>query len=202
MGRRSRRGLAVLLLAAALAACSRSAEPTATAVQPPSPSLSRAAEPTLWLCRPGTARNPCEGNLTTTVVAPNGARRTRPFRPAADPRIDCFYAYPTVSRATTTNAPLASAPEIVSTTRAQAALFASVCRLYVPVYRQITTRGLTSGGFINPTARSLALQSFTDAWHDYLAHDNHGRGVVLIGHSQGAIVLAQLIATEIDRDPA
>ena len=39
------------------------------------------------------------------------------------------------------------------------------------------------------------------AWRDYLAHDNHGRGVVLIGHSQGAYVLKHLVTTTIDRSP-
>ena len=41
-----------------------------------------------------------------------------------------------------------------------------------------------------------------DAWRAYLAHDNHGRGVVLIGHSQGSILLTRLIAEEIDGKPA
>ena len=41
-----------------------------------------------------------------------------------------------------------------------------------------------------------------DAWNYYLAHDNHGRGVVLIGHSQGSGVLTELIAKEIDGKPA
>ncbi len=40
------------------------------------------------------------------------------------------------------------------------------------------------------------------AWRDYLAHDNHGRGVVLIGHSQGAYILKHLVKTVIDRSPA
>ncbi len=29
------------------------------------------------------------------------------------------------------------------------------------------------------------------AWNDYLARDNKGRGVVLIGHSQGSLILTQ-----------
>jgi hypothetical protein len=37
-----------------------------------------------------------------------------------------------------------------------------------------------------------------DAWRHYMAHDNGGRGVVLIGHSQGASLLTELIASEID----
>ncbi len=40
------------------------------------------------------------------------------------------------------------------------------------------------------------------AFADYLRHDNHGRGFVLIGHSQGAFVLRELIAKDVDRKPA
>jgi hypothetical protein len=40
------------------------------------------------------------------------------------------------------------------------------------------------------------------AWAFYLAHDNHGRGVVLVGHSQGTILLQRLIAERIDGTPA
>jgi hypothetical protein len=35
-----------------------------------------------------------------------------------------------------------------------------------------------------------------------MAHDNHGRGVVLVGHSQGTILLQKLIAGEIDKTDA
>lgn len=41
-----------------------------------------------------------------------------------------------------------------------------------------------------------------DAWRAYLQQENHGRGVVLIGHSQGAGILVQLIKNEIDGKPA
>jgi hypothetical protein len=40
-----------------------------------------------------------------------------------------------------------------------------------------------------------------DAWNYYLEHDNQGRGFVLIGHSQGSFVLAELIRKEIDGKP-
>ena len=40
-----------------------------------------------------------------------------------------------------------------------------------------------------------------DAWQHYLKNDNQGRGVVLIGHSQGAFILQALIANEIDGKP-
>ena len=156
----------------------------------------------MWLCRPGMPDNPCLGHLTTTVVAPDGTRTREPFRAASDPGFDCFYVYPTVSTATTRNAPRRVAPEIVRVVRAQAALFQRVCRLYAPIYRQVTLPGLFSGGFSDPQARALAQQDVVDAFHDYLVHDNDGRPFLLLGHSQGASSLTSLVQSEIDGDPA
>jgi pimeloyl-ACP methyl ester carboxylesterase len=50
-------------------------------------------------------------------------------------------------------------------------------------------------------ARALAYGDVLSAWQDYLAHYNDGRGVVLIGHSQGTGMLTQLITSEIDPNP-
>jgi hypothetical protein len=49
--------------------------------------------------------------------------------------------------------------------------------------------------------RALGYNDVVDAWKYYLEHDNQGRGVVLIGHSQGSGVLTQLIKNEIDGKP-
>ncbi len=49
--------------------------------------------------------------------------------------------------------------------------------------------------------RARAYQDVRDAWRDYLRNYNHGRGVVLIGHSQGSFVLRELVAKEIDSKP-
>jgi hypothetical protein len=69
------------------------------------------------------------------------------------------------------------------------------------MYRQITVKGLTAG------ARTLAAEvtayaGVQAAWQDYLAHDNHGRGVILIGHSQGAGMLIGLLRRQVDDVPA
>jgi hypothetical protein len=47
-----------------------------------------------------------------------------------------------------------------------------------------------------------AYAGVLSAWHEYLAKYNHGRGVVLIGHSQGAGLLIHLMRQEIDPSPA
>jgi hypothetical protein len=49
---------------------------------------------------------------------------------------------------------------------------------------------------------ALGYSDVRDAWNYYLRHDNRGRGVVLVGHSQGAGVLTSLLAQEIEGKPA
>jgi hypothetical protein len=49
--------------------------------------------------------------------------------------------------------------------------------------------------------RELGYNDVKAAWDYYLENDNKGRGVVLIGHSQGSGVLTQLIRQEIDGQP-
>ena len=45
-----------------------------------------------------------------------------------------------------------------------------------------------------PPRLTIGYDDVVDAWNYYLAHENHGRGVVLVGHSQGSGVLTGLIA--------
>ena len=54
---------------------------------------------------------------------------------------------------------------------------------------------------IRPQSAAIVYLGVLQAWNDYLAHDNKGRGVVLIGHSQGASLLIALIKREIDPSP-
>ena len=158
--------------------------------------------PTVWLCRPGMPDNPCQGGLDATMIGPGGERVPEPFLPAADPGVDCFYVYPTVSGSSQDNAPLEVTAAEVRAVRAQAARFAESCRLFAPVYRQITRKGLVSGALADAGARDLAYADVLSAFNDYLNTDGSGRPVVLIGHSQGANTLVRLIQEQVDGDPA
>jgi len=159
--------------------------------------------PDNWLCRPGRDGDACTQDLDATVIAADGKRTLEKFVPAADPKFDCFYVYPTVSLDTTPNSDMNPGPEELRVVQFQAQRFRAQCRVFAPIYRQVTLvalRALMTGG--TPAIdRAMAYNDVKAAWDDYLAHDNHGRGVVLIGHSQGSLVLTQLIAREIDGKP-
>lgn len=85
----------------------------------------------------------------------------------------------------------------------QFARFASVCRTFAPIYRQVTLTTLRArlNGAKVDWNEERGYRDIRDAWRDYLAHDNRGRPFVLVGHSQGANVLKRLIAEEIDGKP-
>jgi len=157
---------------------------------------------TVWLCRPGLADDPCISNLAATILRRSGLGRVERATPAAKPPVDCFYVYPTISAERTVNANRRIGLRERAVATAQASRFSQVCRVFAPVYRQITLAALAHPQRITLADALLAYGDVERAFDDYLAHDNDGRGFVLIGHSQGAIVLTRLLARRIDPDPA
>jgi hypothetical protein len=155
-----------------------------------------------WLCLPGSADS-CSTPLPTTALNPNGYGSTGQSTIAKDPPLDCFYVYPTVSRDPGMNSDLNVAEE-KGAVLTQFTRFAGVCRTFAPIYRQMTLATVTAystGGDIRAAA-ALAYQDVAASWHNYLATKNNGRPFVLIGHSQGSLLLQQLIAREIETNPA
>jgi len=163
------------------------------------------ADPARWLCRPDVADDVCDGDLDTTVIAADGSREVERFEADPDAPIDCFYVYPTISNDETTYSdwePGAGEEEWV--TLQQAARLGSVCRVFAPVYRQRTLTALVGNmaGNASPGGPEAdPYEDVLDAFRTYMATDNGGRGVVLLGHSQGAGILKQLLAEEIDPNP-
>ena len=165
------------------------------------------SKPETWLCRPDKAKdNYCNVDLSTTVVNADGSESTEAFK--ADPKapIDCFYVYPTVSNDPGVLSDMIPGPEEINVVKVQFARLGAKCRLYAPLYRQFTLTALRArqaGKPLppGPPAGTTSYDDVVDAWNYYLAHDNHGRGVVLVGHSQGSGVLTQVIAKEIDGKP-
>jgi Protein of unknown function (DUF3089) len=161
-----------------------------------------AQSPTVWLCRPGIADNPCEVSRTAKVVEADGSSHVEHAPRDRHRPVDCFYVYPTVSRQPGPNATLDIDPEERAVAVAQASRFSQVCRVFAPVYPQITLAGIFSAGGIKPEWAANAYVGMASAFHDYLTTYNHGRGIVLLGHSQGASLLVGLLRNEIDNDPA
>ena len=157
-----------------------------------------------WLCKPERL-NACDVDLTTTVIG-NGGKLTREMF-KADPQapVDCFYVYPTVSTDPTPISDMNPDPAEMNVIRQQFARFASKCRPYAPMYRQVTLAGLRTmfagGGRGGSLAQGIQYDDVRDAWNYYLDHDNKGRGFILVGHSQGSFILDELIRKEIDGKP-
>jgi hypothetical protein len=162
------------------------------------------AGPEHWLCRPDKADDLCRtGDQTATAVQADGSLSTVPFRPARHPSVDCFAIYGTVSQDTTGNSDLDWAPgEEGLAVRADIARFSGACRVFAPVYHQITVPALADGrATSDPSINERAYADVLDAWKEYIAHHNHGRGFILVGHSQGAVHLVRLLREQIEPDP-
>lgn len=154
------------------------------------------ASPASWLCRPD-ASGPCDTDLSLTEVTATGTIELPP-PPARPPLIDCFYVYPTVSRQPAGNADGRMTDNEIYVVQQQFARYGEVCRRFAPLYRQTTLATISGQAKGDP---ELAYSDVRAAWRHYLANDNGGRGVLLIGHSQGARHLARLIAEEIADKP-
>ncbi|MGD0247443.1 MAG: DUF3089 domain-containing protein [Candidatus Limnocylindrales bacterium] len=191
-----RQSVTLLSLAAAflLGACQSS--PSGPSTTPP---RSADAAGVVWLCRPGIADNPCAGDLSTTVVDAQGKITISHPVAAKDPAIDCFFVYPTQSMQQRVNADLTVDPELIRNARAEAALFSQVCTVYAPIYPQLTHYAHSIG--VTQEAVDIANNGLRAGFDDYMANYNHGRGIVFIGHSQGAMVLTGLLQQEVDARP-
>jgi hypothetical protein len=163
-----------------------------------------AASAPVWLCRPGMHNDPCAPGFSTTVYSARLKRLGVQHPRAATPKpIDCFYVYPTVSDEPTGNSDLVIHPEERSIALYQAARYSQYCNVYAPMYHQVTLAGIGTGAKPTTTpSNAEALQSVRAAFAYYLRHLNHGRGFILIGHSQGSFLLRQLIALDVDPKPA
>jgi hypothetical protein len=227
VGRGRRAALVVMVLVGALAACSSgdddapeertsgSTAPEGTEAGPGAPELPEGwagyeseeyADEARWLCRPDRADDVCAGeDLTATVIGPDGPGDVEEHVVAEDAPVDCFYVYPTTSQDEGLNADFTPDPnQEVWTARNQAARLTGVCRVFAPIYRQATTAAIGGAGTDaeREAAFARAYEDVVDAFRHYLANDSDGRGVVLVGHSQGAGMLREMIATEVEGEPA
>ena len=162
-----------------------------------------------WLCLPGR-KDACASDNSATIIHPDGRLEREAW--AADPRapVDCFYVYPTVSNDNSVLSDMTANDEERRVVEQQLARFASKCRVFAPLYRQFTLTALRASMMGQPLPGGVPASAprpdtgyndVVDAWRHYLKTENRGRGVILIGHSQGSGVLTRLLANEIDGKP-
>lgn len=122
--------------------------------------------------------------------------------------IDVFYVYPTLivsDKDQRWNVPINDSVQIKkvlnTAVRLQVSAWGSSGSVYVPYYRQAHFRSYThleSGG---TTALLLAYSDVKAAFEYYLKHYNHGRGIILAGHSQGSTHISCLLRDFFDGKP-
>ena len=186
--------ISTLFAAAALAGAAQ----TAAAPGAPDYTMHRA-----WLCLP-TRQTACSKPLPTTALNPNGYGSAGVSTVSEKPKVDCFYVYPTVSRDAGLNSDLVAGGEEELMAETQAARFSSACRVFAPIYRQMTLASIAAyaAGTDVSAAGRIAYGDVRAAFRQYIKARSGGRPFVLIGHSQGSLILQQLIAQEIEPDPA
>lgn len=167
--------------------------------------------PTWWACRGFADDVLCNEDLAMTVINADGMAEVVERPVAETPQADCFYVAPTVdgrpepgnARANPADPAVVAAAE--SIVRQQAAPFSALCRVFAPFYQQAT---FGSYDMLGPEPPDLTAEPFDfaygqvlDAFRWYMANENDGRPIVLLGHSQGSHHLARLAAELFDTTP-
>ncbi|MGD1057041.1 MAG: DUF3089 domain-containing protein [Solirubrobacteraceae bacterium] len=199
MFRLIRSGMAAWVFAVSIVVASFAAAPAGASAEEAGPN-----KPVIhWLCNPQTqsaVEDPCLESRAATVVSYSGNTRKEtiePEVPSDGTPVDCFYVYPTVNDREGPNAKTEkSGPEEELVAREQASRFSQVCKVYAPLYPQVTL--LAKPATVHEA--EIAYQGVKAAFETYMAHYNGGRGFVLIGHSQGAAVLKAIIHKLIEEE--
>jgi Protein of unknown function (DUF3089) len=190
-----------LLVAATTVACAHPA-PVAPAGEQVVVGPMDYERPESWLCRPDLPTDACRGDLDATELRPDGSRVVVPFVPAAQPKVDCFYVYPTVDLKIVSgnHTDFSDTGQITETTRAQVARFGEACRIFAPFYKQMTFGTYFSADAEHERHFEIAFTDVVAAFRWYLAHADATRRIVLVGHSQGAQMIERLLRTQFDGD--
>jgi hypothetical protein len=162
----------------------------------------------LWLCRRDIEDDQCDmADLSLTEIRADGTRVTSEVAANPDAKVDCFYVYPTtIGGPEPGNAQsLSPTNPIVTALAANAAQFRGVCRVFAPLYHQMngsTYSTYPSGAWEQTVFFQIAYDDVVEAFEYYMRNHNHGRDVVLLGHSQGSHMLKRLLQDKFDNDEA
>ena len=164
----------------------------------------RYKDPSLWLCRPDLATNQCLVNdLQATAVEPDDTLVVDPQPTPVNSDYDCFYIYPTVDLSGTpgNHTDFSDISYELDPLLSQAARFNGSCRIFAPLYRQVTIGTYSSSDPNTQHYFDIAYGDVEEAFHHYMGQYNNGRNVVIMGHSQGTFMTTELIQKLIDGEP-
>jgi Protein of unknown function (DUF3089)/Pectinacetylesterase len=164
----------------------------------------RYADPSMWLCRPDLATDECRSHdLDATAIEPDLSLQVEPHTAAADPPFDCFYIYPTVDLSATpgNHTDFSDISPMLDPLLNQAARFNGTCRVFAPLYRQVTLGTYSADPSVQQPLVDLAYSDVEEAFRQYMGQYNHGRNFVIMGHSQGTFMATRLVQNEIDGVP-
>lgn len=160
-----------------------------------------------WLCRPGLPNNRCAQNIEVTDVQPDGGTSVSQLpKTPNDVAADCLYLYPTIDPGVLSpprnldfdQIDMVSVRDIFA---GQGLPFREACAVWAPVYRQTSLNS-----FEQPETRERGLATaFRDveaAFDYYLAHAASDRPIVIIAHSQGAILMTRLLKERFEGNAA
>jgi hypothetical protein len=208
-------GPATIAAAVACAACSSSgARPGPTTPAAPTADVEPTADlgpaatpetydrPSMWVCRPDLPSDACRADRDATELRADGSTVVVPFSPDPDAAADCFYVYPTVDLAMApgNHVDFADVDRMREWTFGQVARFGAVCRVFAPLYRQMTFGTYFASPEEHERRFALAYSDVLASFRWFLAHVDARRPLVLIGHSQGAQIIEKLLRSLFDGD--
>jgi hypothetical protein len=162
----------------------------------------------LWLCRPDIENDRCDqADLTFTEIRPDGSKVTGDIVESPDAEADCFYIHHTVYFADEPGNRETLVPhpeEVIGAVFRNGAHYRGVCRVFAPMYHQMSqiTYRVHAFDWQDSEFFQTAYSDVSDAFDYYLRHYNEGRGIVLIGHSQGSHTLTKLLQDKFENDEA
>jgi hypothetical protein len=170
--------------------------------------------PQNWMCHPvlKTTDVAREQNLALTVKNQDLSIDTIiHYAQYAGSLVDIFYIYPTIDMTFSMgNTAMGSIDTVTAkfVYREQVGILSQFGRVFVPYYRQAKI-----GVFVDPSISDsvqlirancleAAYNDVDSAFNNYLKHYNNGRKIILIGHSQGALMMRFLLRKRFDNNPA
>lgn len=122
-----------------------------------------------------------------------------------DAQTDVFFIYPTSYNGKNWNCEMKNKKinrqTQNSSIKHQATVFNESCKVYIPYYRQATLYSFFDKNDNGKKALDFAYQDVKNAFEYYLKYYNHGRPIIIAGHSQGTTHAIRLLKEFFDNQP-